>query len=223
MRRITIVLVFTALSIFTTNVMAQSTEEIIKERKELKKASKSELNEKASKAARKEAKSLTKEGWDVAPGALPLEKQLDRSYMMQMEYDENLYPKYIMGEAMSVGENYDAAKVQAMELAKQSLAGQIQTEITALVESTVANKQLSSGDAASITESVIASKSLITQSIGRTLPVVECYRTNSKGNKEVLVRVAYNGEMAKEVAKKAIREDLESKGVDLHEQLDNVL
>ena len=203
--------------------MAQTTEEIMKERKELKKASKSELNEKASKTARKEAKKLAKEGWEVTPGALPLEKQLDKAYMMQMEYDDDMYPKYLMGEAMSIGENYDAAKMQALELAKQNLAGQIQTEITALVENTVANKQLGADQAASITESVMASKNLISQSIGRTITVVECYRTKSNKNKEVLVRIAYNGEMAKAAAKKAIKQDLEEKGQDLHEELDQIL
>ena len=92
---------------------AQISKEIVKERKELRRASKSELNEKASKAARKEAKSLKKEGWTTTPGTLPLEKQLDRSYLMQMEYDEDMFPQYLMGEAMSIGENYDAAKMQA--------------------------------------------------------------------------------------------------------------
>ena len=41
---------------------AQITKEQIKERQEVKKASKKELNEKASKAACKEAKKLKKEG-----------------------------------------------------------------------------------------------------------------------------------------------------------------
>lgn len=35
--------------------------------------------------------------------------------MMQMEYDEDMYPKYLMGEAMSVAGNYDGAKMQAQE------------------------------------------------------------------------------------------------------------
>ena len=78
------------------NMTAQTTKDVRKERKEMRKASKSELNEKASKAARKDAKKLTKEGWITAPGALPLEKQLDKSYMMQMEYDDDMYPKYLM-------------------------------------------------------------------------------------------------------------------------------
>ena len=195
----------------------------MKERKELRKMSKGELNEKATKAARKEAKKLAKEGWASAPGALPIEKQLDKSYLMQMEYDDNMYPKYLMGEAMSVGENYDGAKMQALELAKQNLAGQIQTEVTALIENSVANNQLGAEEAATVTKSVMAAKNLISQSIGRTITVVELYRTLNNKNKEVLVRIAYNGEMAKAAAKKAMREELEQKGNNLHEKLDSLL
>lgn len=205
------------------SVFAQSTKDLVKERKELMNASKSELNAKASKTARKEAKRLKKEGWTVIPSALPLEKQLDKAYMMQYEYDENMYPKYIIGEAMSIGENYDAAKMQAFELAKQNLAGQIQTEVTALVENTVANEQLAAEKASSITRSIMAAKNLISQSLGRTIIVMEAYRTLPDKNKEVLLRIAYSGDAARAVAKKAIREDLKQKGDDLHKNLDELL
>ena len=124
---------------------------------------------------------------------------------------------------MSNGENYDAAKLQASELAKLNLAGQIQTEVTALIESTVANKQLSAGEAASITETVAANKNLISQSIGRTIPLIEMYRTLPNKNKEVMVRIAYNSRMAREAAKNAIRGELEKKGEDLHLKLDKIL
>ena len=221
MKRLVIML---ALLVVTGGMtFAQSARETAKERKELLKASKAELNDKATKTARKEAKKLQKEGWTTAPGALPIEKQLDKSYLMQYEYDEEMFPKYIMGEAMSVGGNYDAAKMQALELAKQNLAGQIQTEVTALIENTVANEQMEAEQAASITRSVMASKNLISQSIGRTVPVVEVYRTLSNKNKEVLVRIAYNSNMAKKAALKAVKEDLEKKGDDLHNKLDELL
>ena len=221
MRRIVSLMLALCVSIVALN--AQSQKEITKERRQIAKLSKSELNEKASKDARKEAKSLERDGWEVAPGHLPLEKQLDRSYMMQLEYDENLFPKYIMGDAMSIGENYDAAKMQAMELAKQDLAGKIQQEVTALVENSVHNKQLASEEAASITETITASKNLISQNIGRVIPVVECFRVKSNKNKEVRVVIIYNAEMAKVAAKNAVREELAKKGEKLHEQLDQVL
>ena len=207
----------------TANVSAQTAKDIRKEHQEIRKASKSELNEKATKTARKDAKKLKKEGWITVPGALPLEKQLDKSYMMQMEYDEDMYPKYLMGEAMSIGENYDAAKMQALELAKQNLAGQIQTEVTALIENSVANKQLANEDAASVTQSIMGAKNLISQSIGRTIIVMECYRVKTNKNKEVLVRIAYNGAMAKAAAKRAIQDELKSKSEDLQKKLDQLL
>lgn len=207
----------------TANVSAQTAKDIRKERQEIRKASKSELNEKATKTARKDAKKLKKEGWTTVPGALPLEKQLDKSYMMQMEYDEDMYPKYLMGEAMSIGENYDAAKMQALELAKQNLAGQIQTEVTALIENSVANKQLANEDATSVTQSIMGAKNLISQSIGRTIIVMECYRVKTNKNKDVLVRIAYNGAMAKAAAKRAIQDELKSKSDDLQKKLDQLL
>lgn len=207
-----------------TVASAQLTKEQQKIRKEIKEQSKKELQEKASKDARNEAKRLKKAGWIVSPGALPLEKQLDRSMMMQMEYDEYLFPKYLMAEGQSIGENYDGAKLQAMELAKQNLAGQIQTEVTALIENSVANNQLSPGEAATVTKSIMSGKTLISQSLGRVLPVVEVYRVDKqKKNKEVLVRLAYNSEMAKAAAKKAARASLEKESDELQDKLDTIL
>lgn len=212
-----------SLTMFATSSFAQLAKEQLKERKEIRKVSEARLNKKATKTARKEAKKLKREGWTNAPGALPLNKQLDKSYLMQMEYDEDMFPKYLMGEAMSIGENYDAAKMQTLELAKQNLAGQIQTEVTALIDNTVANKQLEPEDATSVVQSISAGKSLITQSIGRVITVVEIYRTVSNKNKEVLVRIAYNAAMAKAAAKNAIKENLEKRGDELHKKLDKLL
>ena len=218
-----IMMVAMALIVACAAVMAQDAKELRKERQEIRKLAKSELSAKVDKSVKKEAKRLAKEGWEPKPGALPLDKQLERSYLMQYEYDDNMYPKYIMGEASSIGENYDAAKTAAMSLAITNLAGQIQTEVSALIENTVGNKQLSQEEAASIAESVMASKNSIAQSIGRVIPVTEVYRRTKNKTYEVLVRIAYNGDMAKQATKNAVREELEKKGMDLHEQLDKVL
>lgn len=203
--------------------VAQLTKQQLKERQELAKQSKKQLNQKATKEARKEAKKLKKEGWKTAPGALPLEKQLDKSYLMQMEYTPEGVPQYIMAEGMSTAGNYDAGKMQALELAKQNLAGQIQTEITAIIENTVANDQGEQGEAVTLTRSVMSSKNLISQSIGRVVPVVEVYRDVNGNNREVLVRIAYSMDAAKDVVKKAIKKELEEKGDSLHNQLDQLL
>lgn len=213
-----------AIIVASVSCLAQTNaDQIRQERNEIKKLAKKELSARVDKTTRKEAKRLQKEGWTVAPGALPLEKQLERSYLMEFEYNADLFPKYIMANAQSIAENYDAAKVAATSLAITNLAGQIQTEVTALIENTVANKQLSAEDAASISETVMSSKNLISQSIGRTIVVVECYRILTNKNREVMVRLAYDGAAAKEITKKVIREELEKKGQNLHNQLDQVL
>ena len=182
-----------------------------------------EMNKKASKDARKEAKQFKKEGWKVAPGALPIEKQLDRAYMMEYDIADSGLPKYVMGNAMSIGEHYDAAKMQALQLAKQNMAGSIQTEVSALVEGLVSNKQLTAGEAASLSETTMTSKALITQKLGRIITVAEMYRTLENGNKEVLVKVAYNSGLAIEAAKDAIRQNMKAKGDDLSGKLDAIL
>ncbi|MDE6037945.1 MAG: hypothetical protein K2G05_06750, partial [Duncaniella sp.] len=99
----------------------------------------------------------------------------------------------------------------------------VQSEITALIENTVTNEQLTQSDAATVTRSVLASKNMIAQSIGRIVPVVEIYRVVDGNNREVLVRIAYSQEMAKAAAKAAIKKDLEARGDALHEKLDNLL
>lgn len=223
MKKLIYLIASALLLIGATTVHADSVKDQLNTRKEVAKQSKTELEKKASKAARKEAKNLKKQGWLVAPGALPLEKQLDKSYMMQYECDSDGFPRYIMSEAISIGGNYDAAKMQALELAKQNLAGQIQIEITALIESTVANEQMEQGDATSITSSVMAGKELISQRISRVIPIVETYRVVNGNNREVLVRIAYSMEAAKSATKDVVKQDLARKGDDLHHKLDQLL
>ena len=219
-----IVMVAMALSVAFISCFAETDAKAIrKERQVISKLAKKELSARVDKTTKKEAKRLQKAGWQVSPGALPLEKQLERSYLMEYEYNADLYPKYIMANAQTIAESYDAAKVAATSLAITNLAGQIQTEVTALIENTVANKQLEPDEAASIAETVMSSKNLISQSIGRTIAVVECYRVLENKNREVMVRIAYDGEMAKQMVKKVLREELEKKGQDLHDQLDQVL
>lgn len=200
---------------------AQTEKETLKERRQISRLSKTELNAKANKMAVKEARALKKEGWKVAPGQLPLEKQLDKSYLMYYEYEEGGLPKYIRGSANAIGSAYDAARMQAINNAKIELAGLIQTEVTALTESTVGNMQISADEATSINHAVQASKTLIAQKLGRVVIVTECYR-NVKRNVEVNITLAYNSRMAMEAAKEVIQEQLEAKGEELHKQLDEI-
>lgn len=192
----------------------------IKERKAVQKLVKQERDEKVSK----EAKKYAKEGWKVTVGTLPLEKQLEKSFTMQYELDmNNSMPKYIRGEGKAISTSYDAAKMHAIADAKVVLAGNIQTEVAAIIEERLANHELGKEEAVAISNAVQVSKQVIVQSIGRVITVVECYRELKNKNYEVLVHIYYNGEMAAEAAKKAVREDLEQKGDKLAKELDELL
>lgn len=182
-----------------------------------------EMKRKAYKAARKEARRFRKDGWYVAPGALPMDKQVEKSWERQYEEDENGYPQYLVATGNSVAESQSAAKLQALELAKLELAGIVETNIVAIIENSVANNQLSREDAASVTKTVAASKNIIAQEIGRVITFFEIYREVGDANIEASVRIGYNTEIAYDTAKKAIKEQLEDKTEELHKKLDKIL
>jgi hypothetical protein len=177
----------------------------------------------AEKSIKKETKQLKKDGWKVAPGNPPIELQLKESYNKTLERDAQGFEKYVAGEAMSVGETYDAALFQASNFAKLDLAGKIQTEVTELIDNKLANKQLSQKQASSVAESVAASKNLVSQKLGRVLTPVKMYRDLPNGNVEVRTVVYYSHAMAMEIMKQTMREDLEQKADDLSKQLDKIL
>ena len=203
---------------------ADDYKDFIKERKAVQKLVKQERDEKVSKETKKQAKQFAKEGWKVTVGALPLEKQIEKSILMQYELDmNNGMPKYIKGEGKAIGGSYDAAKMQAMADARTELAGNIQTEVAAIIEERLASNEVGQDDAVSFSNAVQVSKQVIAQSIGRVITVVECYRELKNKNFEVQVRILYNGEMAAQAAKKAIKEELEKKGDELAKELDKLL
>lgn len=181
-----------------------------------------DLKAKPVKTVRKEAKKYKKEGWYVAPGALPIEKQLENAWIKQYEEDDQGYPKYILASGNSVAESQTAAKLQASETAKLNIAGQIGTEVAALIENNIANQQLNTEEAASVTKTVAAAKNLIAQEIGRVIPLVEMYKKIGK-NVECNVQIAYNFELAKEAAKKVIRQKLEEDTDLLQDKLEKLM
>jgi hypothetical protein len=183
---------------------------------------KKDITSKAVKEARKEAKKYEKEGYTVAMGALPMEKQLENAWMKEYETDEQGNPKYIVVTGQSVGETQTAAKLQADETAKLTLAGQISTNIAALIENSIANQQLNPEEAASVTKTVAASKNIIAQELGRVLTLVELYRKNER-SVEASVRIAYSEDVAMEMGKKVIRQKLEEETTIAHEKLEKLM
>ena len=208
-----LLVMFMALSL-STSVMAQSSVQAkLKEnRAALKK-------ENVSKDAKKEAKRLKKEGWTVSPGGLPLEKQVDRLYMYLEQADEDLNPLYFDGEGRATAENFAAAQIQATELARMNLASKISSEATGIIDNLVANKMLADDQAASITTTMVENKTIFSQKLGRLQTPLTVVRELKNKNKEVMVRVVSKTSSIQEIAKEAIRAELEKQGKELSEEL----
>ena len=195
-----------------------------KQRTDLMKANKGLQDTKVAKSSKKQAKQMTKEGWKVMPGLLTLEQQIDRASLLQNMFEDDLVtPQYVWGDATSTAENYDAGKMQALELARINMIGSIEQNITQLVEHNRDNKQLNAGNAASVIKSIAASKTYVSKNIGQTTNVVEAYRQLSNGNVEVRVMTFYSLDKAREIAKQGIRDQLEKQGENLGKELDELL
>lgn len=183
---------------------------------------KQEIKEKALKDARKEAKSLEKEGWFIQPGSLPLDKQVEKAWMMQYETDDMGYPKYFVGVGNSLAGTQSAAKLQASTIAKQDLAGRISSSIASIIETNLSTTQLTADEAATIQETISASTEVIAQKLVKIITLTELYKQNGK-NFECNLRLAYSSELAAEAAKEVIKKELEDKTNVTREKLDKLM
>ena len=203
-----------ALLSFSMNTMAQNA--LQKKIKENKAA----LKEKASKAARRQAKEYQKEGWKVFPGDLPLEKQCDRMYFYLEDVDDDLINNYIDGTGIAPAENLAAAQAHATELARMDLAGKVGSDVTGIVDNMIGNKVLAGDQAASITTMLEESKSLFSQQLGRVQVPLKLWREKKGSNtKEVLIRMVAKTSTIQEITKEAIRKELTKDGKELSEEL----
>ncbi len=190
---------------------------------------KSLVKEKPSSQARKEEKKLMKAGWDVAPGSLPLAKVLDKAWEMAYQTNESGQPKYMSADGNGVAQSKSAAEMQAMELAKLQLAGQLQQNIAALTTANIGNSQTSNVDAATVTEVIQSAKNIIATKLGRIDPVFKIYRSHetypalNKGIVEVQCRIFYDKDQAETQAKQVVKEELKKKTQANEEELKKLM
>lgn len=178
-----------------TVAFAQSSElesqmQIIKERNATAKLTDKEIEKKAIKEARKQAKALEKDGWKPAPGSLSLDKQLSNLLLKQYEMHGNL-PVYIVGKSSARSTSYGMARKQAIARARVEIATNMKAEVASLTEISDANTELSNGEVETMAKMVDTSKQLAQQSIGKTDIVFEAIR--EKGNVvEVQIGLVYS-------------------------------
>ena len=143
------------------------------------------------KEIKKEVKKYEKEGRKVVPGSLSLRDMLIRSKKAELEEDVEGNLKWTVGVASSVGGVYDAARMQAMTLAKAELAALLSTNLTQKFEVGVNNESLPHAEAESKAKAIMAAKALsIDQKLGNPRVLFDAYRELPNGNVEVTLRVA---------------------------------
>lgn len=214
-----------AMLIFGQASAQSNAQDVMKQRAKLENQSrKMQNNAKASKDAKKQAKQYKKEGWNTMPGQLPLEKQLERAFLFQNQWEDDLVtPKFVWGDASSIAQVYDAGKMQSLELSRQNLAGNIETQVARLLTDNVSNDQLAQGQATSLVQTLSKAKSKVTAKLGQTVPVVEMYRKHDDGTVEVRVQIAYSMDKAREVAREALRQQMQEEGKQMSAELDKML
>ena len=221
MKKSLLVSVFAALAMMVSvNSFAQekATKEDYKEIAKQEKVLNKDLQKKAIKEARKEAKKLTKEGFKTPVGKLPLDKQIENAWQKQAEMTPDGTPFWYVASSRAIGGNQSSAVLQATNAAKIDLAGQIQTKVSQLIEAKVANDDMGQEEAASLSSVVGASKSVISATLGRVVPLVEV----DNKNVEVMVTLGYSMEAANKAAISAVRAELAKKSEDLAKELDKL-
>ena len=175
-----------------------------------------------SRDTRKEAKRYEKDGYKVFPGMPPLAQQLNDSYTKQAEVDEESFPKYIISSGSSVAQTQAAAEMQAIELAKNRLVGLLETQMKAVIESDVANNQIDSKDAASVTKTIEVSANKVSKKLGRVIVLFKVLRP-VKNNTEVQVLIGYNYAMARKNLIDEMKVELQNETDDVRKKYDTFL
>lgn len=188
-----------------------------KERREQMKDVRKRATAKADKQFRKEAEKLEKQGWKPI-SAKSIARQLERQAMMEAEENDEYMPKFLFGTGNSIGQNIDAARMQATTMAKLDIVRQLESVITGELQTLMSNREDATATSGIETTGYI--KEEIGKRLGRTIPVVDMYKV-SGANKEVRIIVAYNFDTAVDLTKEVIRENMLDKAEKIGEKYNN--
>lgn len=175
-----------------------------------KKAAK-EMKGKAMKDARKEAKKWSKRGYLNLPGDMPLDKQFERSMVLQYMVDEEGNDRYISAFGSATAGSEGVASANAMDNTRLALAGQIQSEVSALISNNKANSQFTTQDVETIDEFMSSSKTLIQTEMGALKPAIRMYKINDNKTVQYRYTVLYDLKTAKQLTKSVMKRELEGK------------
>ena len=155
-----------------------------------------------------------------------IQRQLEDFYAKISERDDEGMPMYLMATNQAVGNSYSAAQMEATNIAKVRLAGQVQTMVMSQAKADLANSTLSAEDAASITKALEKSTLMVAQKLNRVIVAQEYYRVLQNNNYEVHVVLLYSSKAVREMvlqdAKKLLQEELDNFSPEHEKILDGI-
>lgn len=173
---------------------------------------------KAMKDARDAAKVYEKDGYKTFIGALPMARQVEESYLRNVQKDAKGQPLYLAGDADVTGGSSGVAQAQALHQAKVNLASQVNVHLAGLVK-----QSLGEDKSASLGKFLQATQELLVGDMERVDKVIEIYRQLPDNRYQVLTRVMYNTDLAMQAAEKRLLQSLENEAEDLHKEVSEIL
>lgn len=166
------------------------------------------------KAIKSEISAWQQEGWKVAPGDLSIAEQILSLKEYTNKKNNEGEPLYLIGSSTAVGETFKAAQLSAMRGVKMQALDQLDTEITAIIENDLANKQQGLDKAVSVDKVLSRTKEVISNRLPRGIKVVSVYRELKTKTVEVRMAYAYNYDkvidMLNASASKALEDEIEA-------------
>ncbi|MBB6461224.1 hypothetical protein [Flammeovirga kamogawensis] len=202
-------------SLLLFNLSAQS------QTKKEKKATLKQLKTKAVKDAKKQAKTLSKQGYTEIPGDLPMAMQLENSYYARLAQDDMGNPKFFVVFQESKGESFAAAKQSAYQLCLNELATQIGSEIIGRIKTNLSNSE-SLNDSGSVNEVIGSYQNNVSARLGRTTPIVLLKKVDG-GMTYITMSVKYPISEAERIVKEDLRKELAKKSDLQQDEIDGLL
>lgn len=171
-------------------------------------AAKSEISANVDKDSRKSAKALIKDGWQILPGRVELDKQIERSKIAEVSVDADGNNIYILGTHQAVGGNYSAAKNAATVRAKAELASNVKDHIKQIISDKNANSYQDANNIQLLDETVAAIMSNVDLELANVTNLLEIYRNVDNQKCEVMITLAVKIEPIVKKATETIDQEL---------------
>lgn len=205
-----------------TTVPASAADETKKTRKERNAEYRKEFDTKASKSARNRAKALTKQGWKPIGSGKSIEAQLDQAWQYDTPNEDGEL-EYIVQSGTAIANTLATAQAAAKQQARLAIAKSLETEIGAIIESSINYEALSDDEIQEANTLNEVSSTFVKQKLKKTIVISEWYKETDNGKYKVEVSMAVKIATLKEEAKEAWLNDVKTKNEELYNKLSDKL